>query len=166
MHLDGVVASLHEIPGGKEGTKQTLRMMRALVRDGKRNLQVRATALKLVSHLPPKSWSAEVKALFYFVRDKIRFVRDINGIETLHTPEKVLDFGQGDCDDKSILLASLLESIGHPTRFVAVGPEQDQFSHVLVETKIGDRWLPLETTENVEPGWFPEKYPARLIIYN
>lgn len=151
-----------EIPSGKAGISQTLDVMRDLVRAGKKSLTVRQLALSLVKGLPQKDYAGEVKRLFYFVRDHIRYVRDIVGVETVHTPDEVLANGQGDCDDKSILLAALLESIGHPTRFVAVGFKPGQLSHVLVETKIGNRWVSLETTEPVAPGWQPKKVVERM----
>ncbi len=57
-------------------------------------------------------WS---KKLHRFVRDNIRYIKDIRDVETVAYPDITLQQGQGDCDDKSVLLASLLESIGHPT---------------------------------------------------
>lgn len=127
---------------------------------------MRETALDLTNGQRQKDWSAEVRALHSFVRDRIRYIRDIRGVETLHTPEKILDQEQGDCDDKSVLLASLLESIGHPTRFVAIGFKPGTFSHVFVETKIGDKWIALETTEPVEMGWRPARIVNSMIINN
>jgi hypothetical protein len=54
------------------------------------------------------------------------------------------------------LLAALLESIGHPCRFVAVGySRRNEFEHVYVETKIGHTWTALETTMDVPMGWAP-----------
>jgi len=120
----------------------------------------------LTRMLKQKDWMGEIRALTHFVRDRIRYVRDINGVETVHTAEKILEQGQGDCDDKSILLASLLEAIGHPTRFVAVGLKPHRFSHVYVETKVGNKWLPLETTENVAIGWSPPNVKSKMIIFN
>lgn len=140
--------------------------MGGLVRAAKKSLPVRQTALSLVNGNRQKDWSAEVKALHAFVRDNIRYLRDIRGVETLQTPDKTLEFGQGDCDDKSTLLAALLESIGHPSRFVAIGFAPDTYQHVYAETKIGDKWVSLETTEPVEMGWEPKGVRARLIFFN
>jgi len=86
------------------------------------------------------------------VRDEIRYVQDTNGIELLHDPVTLLEIGAGDCDDKSILLASLLESIGHRTRFVAVAFEPDRFSHVWVQDYLDGRWVDLEPTEPLPFG--------------
>lgn len=142
-------------------------MMQGLVARYKGAGQVRQTALDLVAALRAKDWAAEVRAVFNFVRDHVRYVRDVRGIETLQTPLVTLELEQGDCDDKSTLLASLLEAIGHPTRFVAVGyGKPGQFSHVYVESRIGARWLPLDATMNVEAGWAPRAPVSRLVVHN
>ena len=77
-------------------------------------------------------------------------------------PDVTVYIGQGDCDDKSLLVASLLLSIGHPSRFIAVGPESGVYDHVYVQTKIGNNWFGVETTENVIFGWEPD-YVSYLI---
>jgi transglutaminase-like putative cysteine protease len=140
--------------------------MRALVLRSKKSVRIRETAARLVNGYQQKDWLSEIKKLHAFVRDEIRYVRDIRGVETLHIPERVLDQQHGDCDDKSVLLAALLESIGHPTRFVAVGFVPGRYSHVFVESKIGEKWVPLETTENVGIGWTPKGIAARMVVHN
>ena len=154
------------IPPGSDGTRVTLALMSKLTRDSKKILNIRLLALKLVNGNIQKDYSSEVKAIHKFVRDEIRYVRDVRGVETIQTPVKTLEFGQGDCDDKSTLLASLLESVGHPTRFVAVGFVPGKFSHVYVETKVGNRWIALETTEPWEAGRFPPGIVTRMVQHN
>lgn len=146
---------------GKDGTFQTLKMMAQLVRFWKRNAGIRQLAINLCSGLQSKDYVGEVNALFEYVRDHIRYVQDVADIETLHTPDVVLGQGAGDCDDKSMLLATMLESIGHKCRFVAMswhGP--NAFEHVSVETLIGTVWVNLETTEPVNAGWYPDPPPT------
>lgn len=148
---------------GIDGTKQTLRVMRGLVRDSIRSPSqtIRRTADAIIhdSGVSPgnaKNWTGEIRVLHAFVRDHIRYVMDPNGVEMVQTPEKTLEFASGDCDDKSTLLAALLESVGHPARFWAVGFNHDsEFSHVLVETLVGQSWVPLETILDVDVGWRP-----------
>lgn len=148
---------LATIPNGSGGMTATLRVMRDYVRAAVRNPDqiIRAKARDLLSQLPPRQFVAEVKTLHAFVRDQIRYLRDPVDLELVQTPEKTLEFGQGDCDDKSTLLAALLAAAGHPAQFIAIGFGEAGFSHVLVETRIGDRWIPLETIIPVEIGWFP-----------
>ena len=157
---------LMQIPDGKEGIKDTLRLMHDLVVHGKKNITVREKALELTRYLKQKAYLDEVKVLFDFVQNRIRYIRDIHTVETVHLPEKVLEYGQGDCDDKAILLSSMLESIGHPTRFVAVGFRERPYSHVFTETKVGNKWLALDPTDDKPMGWKPPNITSTLIIYN
>lgn len=126
--------------------------MATLARQGLRSIKVRSKALELTRGLLQKDYKAEACACLEWVRDHVRYVRDIRGIETVHDPETLLHLMAGDCDDKSILLASLLESIGHRTRFIAVSYTPGQFSHVWVQDYIRGQWVDLEPTEPIECG--------------
>jgi transglutaminase-like putative cysteine protease len=157
-------ATLGYIPEGPAGTRATLDYMVKLARVYKTNLDVRNQAEQIVAGVREKDFWGEAAAIQAWVRDNIRFTQDINGIETIKTPAELLASGQGDCDDKSLLAATLLESIGHPARFVAVGYTPDgEFEHVYAETKIGDAWIGVETTENVPLGWKPET-PTSIMV--
>lgn len=143
--------SLFSVATGGTGTRATLKMMTRLVKQYRTSGVIRDTARNLVEGLVSQAFRDEARALFYFVRDDIRYLGDVNEVETLQAPDVTLANGQGDCDDKATLLAALLQSIGHPTQFVAVGfSEPGIFEHVYVRTLIGDRWISLDPT--VEPG--------------
>ena len=167
--------TLTELRRGKQGTAQTLTEMSRIVKEhGRTDPEVRAVADHLTRHLPQKDKGGEIRALYEFVRDRIRYSWDTAGLETLQWPAITLKRGQGDCDDKSILLASLLAAKGHPTRFIAVGldPSRPTYVHVYVETVMGRRmdgqrrWVPLETTEPVDIGWKPEGVTRAIVAYN
>lgn len=139
---------------GEPGAWQTLDLMRQLTRQGFTSPAIRGLALKLTNKgfgapggLASKDFTGEARRLFTFVRDQIRYVKDPDGAEFLHTPEWVLKIGAGDCDDKAILLAALLLSIGHTPRFIAVAFEPDNFSHVWVQDYLNGKWVDLEATE-------------------
>ncbi len=158
---------LGTLPNDAAGTHQTLVLMRSLVRQFKRDPVIRDVAISLVSSIRPRDWLGEIRALFEYVRDQIRYTRDVSGIETLQTPPVTLELEAGDCDDKSTLLASLLESVGHPTRFIATGyQEPGRYSHVYVQTKVGERWLPLDASVSQPFGWEPRPPAARMIVFN
>ncbi|MDE2019669.1 MAG: transglutaminase domain-containing protein [Patescibacteria group bacterium] len=108
----------------------------------------------------------EIRALFEFVQNEIRYVRDIHNVETIHFPEVILENSQGDCDDKAVLLGAVLESIGHPVRLVAVGFRPGVYSHVYLETRFGKNgWLPLDATEPYSMGWKPKNIVERMERY-
>jgi len=138
--------------------------MKRLVLEAKKSLPIRQAAISLTNRLNQKDQAAEIKAIHSFVRDDIRFVKDIRNVETLIRPQELLKIGSGDCDDKSMLLAALLESIGFETRFLAIGRKPNRYRHVLVEVKYHGKWIPLETTENVQAGWYPPGKWYRLEV--
>lgn len=150
----------HGIPGGAEGTRQTLRIMRELVRKWKVHPRLRQLAKAIVQSCQSKNNTCEIKRLHAYVSNKIRYVRDVQGVETVQDPEVTLRDKAGDCDDQAVLIAALLCSIGHPVRFVAVGFRPGQFAHVYTETPIGADWVAVETTEK---GWPIGRKPRGMI---
>jgi len=136
--------------------------MRQFVEQYKTHPVIFRLSRELTAHLPQKDFTNEIKALYNYVRDSIRYVRDINGVETIQTPVKTLEFGTGDCDDKATLLAALLESIGAETRFNAMGFRKNHISHVSLQVKNGGKWVNLETTEPVDMGWLPPGIKTNL----
>lgn len=148
---------------------RTLQIMRVLVRSqgGRTSPTVRELALSLVGHLSPKAYAEEAQALHAYVRDRVRYVRDVRGVETVQTPERTIAIAQGDCDDKSTLLAAMLESLGFRTRFEAVGFVPGRWSHVLVSAFVaGLGWVPMETTLDVPMGWTPPRVVERITLEN
>jgi transglutaminase-like putative cysteine protease len=164
------LAVLAGLPGGKAGTVATLKHMKEYVRQALRNpsqkIREQALAIFRAEGLPPRKYNLEMAALHAFVRDAIRYVKDPVGLELVQAPERTLEIGQGDCDDKSTLLAALLMATGHPCRFTAIGFKDRPFSHVLVEARSGVKWVPMETIIQKPMGWFPtgvtSKYSLNL----
>lgn len=157
-------SELRGIPDGMAGTRATLRAMSDFVKAYRTNPDIRAYAENLIADVPGKNYVGEARAIHRFVRDNIRYTMDVRDVETLKNPLYTLQSGQGDCDDKATLACTLLESIGHPCRFVAIGyGAPGHFDHVYAETKIGPRWIALETTEPVDFGVKPMS-PDSLMI--
>ncbi len=128
---------------------------------GKQQPEIRALALSLVSDLLQKDYREEAVRVHRFVRDQIRYTRDVAGVETLHTAPQILRQKQGDCDDKSILIAALLQSIGHKVRLVAIG-YGPAFSHVYPEVNVRGEWIGMESTENWPFGVVPPNPTRRM----
>lgn len=153
------------IAEGPAGIRQTLRLMATLAAQAKVQPRIRQKALALTAHIPPKAFQAELTALFQFVRDRIRYVRDVFNIETVATPAKTLELGAGDCDDKVTLLAALLEAIGFETRYVALAWQPGLYSHVILEAWCEGDWIALDPTMAVRVGWRPPA-PVDEMIQN
>lgn len=155
--------TLQAIPDGKAGTRATLAKMGKLVKQYKTVPVIRELALQIIRRVPGKSWPGEAAAIQEWVRNNVRYVRDVAGVETLQSPVQTLRLKQGDCDDQSTLAASLLAAIGHPTRFIAIGFSKGHFAHVLTQTKVGSKWLPLETTEGWAFGEIPKDVAQSIV---
>lgn len=151
MYLENIPThptfTLESLPSGKAGIRITLKKMAKLVDNSKKNPIIREYTRELVQHLPEKDLLGEVLEVFNFVQKRVRYIKDIRGVETLHTPEKVLEQMAGDCDDKSVLIAAMLESIGFQCRFVAVGFKPGLLSHVFAQVLLRGKWVTLEVTE-------------------
>lgn len=149
---------LIEIPSGALGTRETLKQMRGLVQKGKHDQRIRDLANGIVSHVPGKDWRGELAALLDYVRANVRYSLDPNDIETIQGAAGTLALGYGDCDDSSVLLATLAECIGHPCCLVAFGFEAPgNFEHVMTfASGAGETpWLGMDATEPHGLGWFP-----------
>lgn len=170
MYLNQLPPSVsYKTPEGRNGVRFTLRLMRLLVNSehGKKNPVIRNKALELVKYIPQKDSFARVRALWNYVKENIKYVKDINEVETVHYPTQVLAQKAGDCDDHSLLLASLLESVGYPTLFKAVGVRGSQLCHVYTQVHLGNKWISLETTvPGVAMGWEPPDITDRELLHN
>ena len=148
-------------PNGSAGVAFTLSAMRAMVEQAKGDPAIIQAATSIVYLMPEHSEHAEALALFNFVRDSVRYVRDPVGLESLAYPATTLKRMVGDCDDQTTLLASLLESIGYPTRFVVAGYASRDFEHVYLQVMVGGQWVSCDPTERHFFGWEP---PDPLVI--
>lgn len=142
--------------------------MASLVKQSKKNPFIRQFVTSLVQPLQGKDWIAEISTCFEWIRNNIRYVQDIDGVETLQIPIATLQLQHGDCDDMCILLASFLATIGIRTRFVAVGFAPGAYEHVYVEILVPDTsyWLPADPTEPNPLGWAVPGVQARMVVEN
>ena len=137
--------------------ESTLRVVRALALRDSRTPEIRLLAQELSREQIPYDNLGEATALQHYVRDSIRYVRDVLGVETVQSPRLTLRIGSGDCDDKTALLASLLYSIGFPVRYVLAATSsrhRAHYTHIYPEAQIRGQWVALETiSPGAEPGY-------------
>ena len=174
-------SSFGSIPSGLPGVKATLKAMVGIVRNSLNPKTpervaaltiLRTTAQSIVQHCPEKDFHCEANALQTFVRDSIRYTRDMRTAETLQTPDVTLKLRSGDCDDKSMLLATLAETVGFHTRFCAVGVRGENFSHVSAQLLVpGSGWInaeaiPIDSVGTKAPlGWFPPDATCLMLAH-
>lgn len=148
------VARLTGISDGPAGAVQTIAQMRQLVMDATRDpsQHIRDAALSIIGSA---AYVGQVRAIQVWVQQNIRYIRDPPSLELVQTPQKTLQWTAGDCDDQAVLVAALLDSIGHPTQFYAMGFRGGPLEHILTRTKIGTQWVAVETIKSVALGFLP-----------
>jgi len=149
---------------GNAGVFVTARLMRDAINKGKRSGEVIQAATALIYTTPERDELHEVRAVFEWVRDSVRYVRDPHGLESLAAPHVTLRRMSGDCDDQVTLLGALLESVGYPTRLViAAYSTPGVWEHVYLQTYAAGDWVDLDPTEREPMGYAPPS-PASLWI--
>jgi Transglutaminase-like superfamily len=156
------------IPSGLEGARTTAAHVGRLIRDGAGDFYVRQKAIDILMErgVPAKDYLGEIDALFRWVQRHVRYTKDPFRIEVLHSARRMLELKAGDCDDMTIVLGALIKSVGHPVRIVLTGPDPlrpDLFSHIYLEARHHDQWIPLDATMPYGMGWSP-RAPVRQVL--
>lgn len=113
------LANEEKLPAGKAGNIQTLNLMRRVAHQRKGHPLVRRLALAILEQrqIPSHYHLEEARAIGQFVQSRVRYVKDGYGVEQLHDPLLMIDqiergIATGDCDDMTLLAATLMMSIG------------------------------------------------------
>lgn len=114
----------------------TLAAMRQLAHAAKKDLGIVRLTREIVRDLQPGDYNGEILAIYNWVCQHVRYVRDIHDVELVISPQKLLQLGGGDCDDLATLLAAMLMSIGNECRFMVVGFEDKNPSHVFCQVAL------------------------------
>ncbi len=152
---------------GEPGVAQTISQMRRLIQQGKQDPTVHELAAQILrkANVPAYDWEGEARAIFEAVRRNLRFTRDVDGNETLHAAADIIRLGIGDCDDHTVLICSLLKTIGCDCRIVTVATDSSgEFSHVYPEAQVNGRWISLDAARrNPAFGKSPEHYTRKRV---
>jgi len=140
------------IPRSDVGTYRTLQIMAQIVNESLVDPYVVNKAKQIVAFCPEKNTVCQGRTIFEWARNHTKFIRDPSGVELLHTPKYQLQsiergsFIQIDCDDFSVLTASLGKAVGMPAKFVILGFIENNapFTHVYTILKTGKAWMPLD----------------------
>lgn len=142
-HQLGQLPKIQEgkLSDGQKGNKETISFMTKVARNRSGHPKIRKLALNILNYykIPSMHYRDEALAIGEYIKNHVRYVRDPDGIEYLQDPIDLVDqmvqgTAQGDCDDMSLLITTLLLAIGHTPRFRAVryNPNQDFYNHIYV----------------------------------
>jgi len=180
--LDEPTASLHKV----KTLEERVALLVPLIQKGRRDPIVRQRIMKYFRDydVPERDTGGELaairaglsrdsgvktRAIYAGVRKDVRYRRDIYGIDTFQSPRRTLEFGGGDCDDYTSLLASMYLSAGFPVRIKIIetkvaaqgrtSPKEPNWDHIFVlvgvppENPESGRWIPVDGSLQREVGW-------------
>lgn len=159
------VASFDTIPGGWQGTADTVARMHKLIADGKTNLTIQKIADNIIkaSGARDRDYDEQAKAIFNFVKGYVRFQRDPFAVEMIQDPIVTLGRKAGDCDDHTTLNCALLGSVGFPYAIKTIKADAtrpDEFSHVYaICHTTGQGWTGFDTS--VGPSYYGWQPPGK-----
>ena len=154
------------LSSGDAGTYETVQQMCRLVDEGSKDPDVNRLAIWIIraAGVAEFNFEGERRALYDWFRKNIRFLRDIEGKETLRAARETLANKMGDCDCQTIAMLALLKSAGQRVRIVTVATQPqapEQFSHVFPEVRDErGRWIPMDAARRrpryglAPRGWF------------
>lgn len=143
-------STLIPLSTGVRGTKTTLSAMERLVQSGIRDPEVVLFAQEQVRNQAEYGKLGEIDAILTSVRRSMRYTPDPVGVETVKSPTfimreiKAKGRAAMDCDDASVLAATLIRAVGVPTRFKVIKDSPTEYTHVYLEALVDGSWVKVD----------------------
>jgi len=140
----------HQVSSLEDRVK-VLRWLVWLPQGGLRDPLLRRIGLLTTQHCPPRNEACELNAIFEFVARNVRYTGDIAFKDTFQSALRTLQFGGGDCDDHSILTATLAMENGYQAKFRITSNTGATWDHIYCMVGMASkhkptRWVALDTT--------------------
>lgn len=151
-------------------TLETIHQMIAIAGVCARDQRIHAIADNLIRSLPNKPTETDLaRAIFWWIKNRVEFREDESILsremgysdpnqELLISPIALLAMPQpqGDCDDFSMLVATLCLATGIHCWYVTVAVDEEspnRWSHVYVQAMVDGHRITLDASHGSCPGW-------------
>jgi transglutaminase-like putative cysteine protease len=123
--------------------------------------KMREISLRATAHCPERDGACEARAIYDFIKARVRYTGDIapirwsdgtvEGVDLFQAARRTLEFGGGDCDDHNIVASTMLAHNGITPRLRVVktrsAPDWEHiFTGALLPKGTGDKFIALDTT--------------------
>lgn len=130
-----------------EGIDEQLRFLRKMVSKYRMQANIRDLAMKIIrdAGVPERDKKEQALAIASWVQANVYYVHELP--ERFATPDETLRTKAGDCDDQTVLTASMLEAVGIPTKLVCMSIN-GRWAHIYSAAILTSKGtlLPLDTT--------------------
>jgi len=144
-----------------EAGNQTASLAEAIENVDSSDPALKQIATKIVSSSCDSGRVCHAKALYYFVRDNIKYVSDPVAKEYIESPVELMQNKGGDCESGSLLLGALYEAIGIDAEIVIIPGHaylRIRLPEALNKYRLDGDWVYLDwTCDNCEFGEIPVK---------
>lgn len=131
------------------------------INQGKRDPIIRQLVSEILRGVAEKDYENELDAIFSWVRKNIRYTRDPHNVELFQRPSRILEMGIADCDDLSIIIGAMVQSIGYPLRLRVIGVQSADPEHIypLVGVPPSEnnlesiQWVAMDASVSQPIGW-------------
>jgi Transglutaminase-like superfamily len=159
-------------------TRDTIRRMIAISHVCSNNIEIKRIVDRLIRKLPASATELDlVRSIYWWTKNHIKFREDesilgeqmgygdvnqellISPIALIQMPEP-----QGDCDDFSMMLATLCLASKIPVWFITVAVDETQpnrWSHVYCMVMVDGERMPLDASHGTCPGWETQRQMFR-----
>ena len=129
------------LASGARGNLKTVNYMKQIANKVNGHPKLVKLANNIVQYysVPSMHYKDEAYAIGDYIKQHVRYVRDPLGIEMLTDPLTMIDMMErgeatGDCDDISLLIATLMLSLGHNPYFAIVKYDKNikNYNHIYV----------------------------------
>lgn len=157
---------------GDKGAAERVAYITKMIRKHRTDPYIRKIASDVLSRkkangewaVPEKNWTAEVRAIFAFIRSQVRYQRDPYGTDTYTSALRTLGwFKAGDCDCYTILAGAMLQSVGYPVRIRIIHQRgKPTWGHIYLMVGIPpmgpEKWVPFDASMNKPLGFQPPRF--------
>jgi len=145
--------------------KKRIALLQDLTWKSVQDPRMRKIALQVTSNCPGRDTNCETRAIYDAIKRRVRYTGDVapikmgangptEGIDLFQSAYRTWDFAGGDCDDHSVLAATLLTLNGIQARFRVTAknpdPRSSDWSHIyaIAGTPKNNpaKWVPIDTT--------------------
>lgn len=148
-------------PDPDRAVAQTIGAMWALVDASDETQRVHRVATIIAASCPQKDFAAQLRAVFWWLKERVRFKRDTFGLEHVRDPDQLLfeierhGITAADCDDMSTLGAAIVRALGFQPLLITTARRPGPFEHVFFGAVLNGWDIPLDPQERPLPGIWP-----------
>jgi len=145
----------------------TVDKMREFIIKDTINLDVRKKAQEITWSIPGRDVDLIATEIYDWIKKHIKYQYDPVSEEWVQDSLTTLKLESGDCDDFTVLGASLIRSLGIPARICFVKTNNEKsFSHVYFEyhSDAKDKWIPFDAIVNRYPGWESPTISEKVVV--